>query len=146
MKTNWCGTLKRVESSLLKLHIMPREHTMTLLPSPSNPSNQKFWKLIWNAPILARQMNFLWRVAKGILPTRGNLLRKGMSLDPAFPFCSSGIEIVQHIFMECVFVKQVLFASFICYRIPPCLGVNQWIQSVLDYGDSQSSQLICACL
>ncbi|XP_058775882.1 uncharacterized protein LOC131650175 [Vicia villosa] len=69
-----------------------------------------------------------------------------MSIDSSCPFYSSGIENVQHIFMDCHFAKQVLFASSIGYRTPNYLEANQWIQSVLECGDVHSVQVFCACL
>ncbi|XP_058774622.1 uncharacterized protein LOC131648906 [Vicia villosa] len=123
-----------------------RSHKASPIPGPFVLAFQRLWKLIWKAPIYARQQNFLWRVPKNILPTRGNLVKKGMTIDSSCPFCSSGIENVHHIFMDCHFAKQVLFASSIGYRIPPCLDVNQWIQSVLGCGDAHSAQVIFACL
>ncbi|XP_058759872.1 uncharacterized protein LOC131633172 [Vicia villosa] len=69
-----------------------------------------------------------------------------MPIDPSCLFCQSGIETLQHIFMDCHFAKQVLFASPIGYRIPICLDVNFWIQSVLEGIDVHSVQLFCACL
>ncbi|XP_058787163.1 uncharacterized protein LOC131661587 [Vicia villosa] len=117
-----------------------------LLPGPSSHSNQNLWQLIWRAPILNRQRNFLWCVAKNILPTRGNLLKKGISLDPVCPFCSAEIETMQHLLMDCVFAKQVLFASPLSYRIPANVGVNQWLQTVLSCCDDGYVQFICFCL
>src|SRR3954467_10067109 len=49
-------------------------------PGPSSSTNNKLWHEIWRTPILNRTRNFMWRVAKNILPTRGNLIRKGMSI------------------------------------------------------------------
>ncbi|XP_058757456.1 uncharacterized protein LOC131630719 [Vicia villosa] len=118
----------------------------SLLPGPSISACHSLWKLLWKAPIYAKQRNFLWRVAQDILPTRGNLVKKGMIIDPLCPFCFSGIENVQHLFMECHFAKQVLFASSVGYRIPNCMDVNYWIQSILECGDTHSVQVLCVCL
>lgn len=102
-----------------------RAHKESLLPDPSSSPNQKLWQMIWKTPILTRQRNFLWCVVKDILPTRENLLRKGISLDPVCPFCSSDVESVQHLFMDCIFAKQVMFSSSLSYRTPSNVCVNQ---------------------
>ncbi|XP_058732849.1 uncharacterized protein LOC131604425 [Vicia villosa] len=137
---------KNGEFSVKTAYHASRAHKDSLLPGPSSPANQKIWPLIWKAPISARQRNFLWRVAKNILPSRGNLLKKGMFIDSQCPLCSAGTETVQHLLMECVFAKQVLFASVLSYRIPSSVSVIDWLQSVLECGDADNIQIICACL
>lgn len=90
--------------------------------------------------------NFLWRFAKNIIPAKGNLQRKGISLDPLCPFFFSDTEYVQHILMDCVFARQVFFSSPLSNRIFVNIGIKAWIQYVLSYGDVFSSQLICSIL
>ncbi|XP_058746226.1 uncharacterized protein LOC131619104 [Vicia villosa] len=97
---------KSAEFSVKSAYHTLRAHRDSLLPGPSCHTNHKLWYLIWKAPILSRLRNFLWRAAKNILPTRGNLLRKCILLDPVFPFCSNDVESVQHLLMECVFTRQ----------------------------------------
>ncbi|XP_058759750.1 uncharacterized protein LOC131633056 [Vicia villosa] len=127
---------KNGEFSVKTAYHAARTHKDSLNPGPSTSSNQKLWKLIWKAPLMPRQRNFLWRVAQNILPTRGNLSKKGITLDPSCPFCYDAHETVQHLFMDCVFARQVLFSSPISYRIPASVHVNQWIQSILECGEN----------
>lgn len=95
-------------------------------PGPSRFTNQKLWHDTWRAPILNITQNFLWRVAKNILPTKGNLSRKGICIDPIFPFRFAVIQFSLHIFMKCFIVRQALFSSPLSYRIPAKLDINAW--------------------
>lgn len=45
-------------------------------PGPSYPPCKKLWKYIWKAPVHPRVKNFLWRMAKNILHTKHNLMKK----------------------------------------------------------------------
>lgn len=42
-------------------------------PSGSSTSDDELWKQIWKVPLPNSIRNFLWRLAKNILPTRVNL-------------------------------------------------------------------------
>ena len=44
---------------------------------------------------------FLWQVCHASLPTRGNLLLRGMDIDPLCPHCNGAIEDAEHLFMGC---------------------------------------------
>ena len=62
-------------------------------PGPSSPQRNKLWKEIWRAYIPNKIKNFMWRLAKNILPTRSNLQKKGITLDtlcfpPRLPYSS----------------------------------------------------------
>lgn len=78
-----------------------------LQPGPSHHRNERLWK----APIPNKIKNFMWRLAKNILPTRHNLQRKGIVLDTSCPLCHSEAETVEHLFMNCNLSKLALFAS-----------------------------------
>ena len=54
-----------------------------LQPGPSHHRNDRLWKAL----IPNKIKNFMWRLAKNILPTRHNLQRKGIVLDTSCPLC-----------------------------------------------------------
>jgi hypothetical protein len=70
------------------------------LPEPSNARKNKVWKEIWRAPVPNKIKNFMWRLAKNILPTRANLYKKGISLDLQCPLCHQEVESTNHLFLQ----------------------------------------------
>lgn len=62
----------------------------------SSRGNAELWRRIWSA------QNFLWRLAKNILPTRMNLSKKGIDLDVCCRLSHSETEDSDHLFMHCL--------------------------------------------
>lgn len=64
----------------------------------------KTWKL--NVPLKIR--HFIWRVLKNILPSRLNLLNKGIDIIPSCPVCGRFQETVDRALSSCERAKLVL--------------------------------------
>lgn len=86
---------------------------LALLPQTKTHFGLKFGKLQCQIII-----NHLWRLAKNILPSRCNLIKKGIQLDTICPLCKNGEESVDHMVMKCSVMKMALFASQIGAHIP----------------------------
>ncbi|XP_058741777.1 uncharacterized protein LOC131614170 [Vicia villosa] len=104
------------------------------------------WKQIWSAPIHTRVRNFLWRLAKNILPTRGNLVKKGVKTTTECPLCHESEENMDHLFFQCHFSRQVWFVSPLGLRIDVNSCVDYWMEKVLCDGDVLGSQFFCVIL
>jgi len=68
--------------------------------------------------------NFLWRLAKLILPTRGRLEKKGVTLETICPL-----------------VQQVWFSSPLGLHIPHDVSLLSWMQSWLKRPNIYAAQL-----
>ncbi|XP_058733791.1 uncharacterized protein LOC131605427 [Vicia villosa] len=112
----------------------------------SSSLHSRLWKETWKAPVHSRTRNFIWRLAKDILPVKTNLSKKGISLDTSCSLCNSAPETAHHVFMECPFAKQVFFSSSLGYRVPENTDTCVWIESILKCGDVLSSQILCTSL
>ena len=44
---------------------------------------------------------FQWQLRHASLPTRGNLLARGLDIDPLCPHCNTTIEDNEHLFLRC---------------------------------------------
>lgn len=44
--------------------------------------DKQIWNRLWKLPILPKVRNFVWRVCSNILPTRANLYRRKVHIDP----------------------------------------------------------------
>ncbi|GJT05559.1 RNA-directed DNA polymerase, eukaryota [Tanacetum coccineum] len=50
-----------------------------------------------------------WKVKSNALPTRFNISRRGMDIDSIVcPICNAGVESTNHIFFQCVVVRQIM--------------------------------------
>ncbi|XP_059436514.1 uncharacterized protein LOC132169501 [Corylus avellana] len=66
-----------------------------------------FWKLIWGLSIPNSTKVFLWRACSNLLPTRDNLLRRGMDLEVGCFLCSQETETILHVLWECPAARDV---------------------------------------
>ena len=68
--------------------------------------NEKVWKLILSMNVPPKVRNFVWRACLNILPTRANLQRRKIVVDPWFDFCKQQPEVVGHVLWECPFARN----------------------------------------
>jgi len=59
------------------------------------------WKRLWSLQVPNSTKMFIWRACHNILPTKDNLLRKGIDLDPTCVFCKTVPKTVHHVLWEC---------------------------------------------
>ncbi|XP_059442059.1 uncharacterized protein LOC132174415 [Corylus avellana] len=64
-------------------------------------SNKGLWKAIWNNGVPRPVKTFLWKACNNIFPTKENLFKKHVTLDPPCPICSLEGETVGHILWSC---------------------------------------------
>lgn len=113
-------------------------------PGPSNVQHQRLWHLIWKILISHKVRMLLWRAAKNILPTRGNLRKKGMHLDHSCPFCNDNMEIVEHIILNFEFARQVFFSSILGLRLQTDTELLSWLELTISRKDKWALQLVCS--
>lgn len=113
---------------------------------PSSHSQEKVWRKIWKAPVHNRIQNFLWRLAKNVLLTRGNLVKKGVIVTPECPICHDNEETVDHLFFHCALSKHVWFLSPLGLRNKNWSIVDWWLERILGEGDQYETQLFCVTL
>ncbi|RHN55891.1 putative RNA-directed DNA polymerase [Medicago truncatula] len=87
-----------------------------------NPIQHDYrWNSIWNLQIPPRVRAFLWRLAQHCLPTRANLLTRGIPCDDSCIFCDQFAETQTHVFFVCPKASS-------CWEL---LGVNHIIRDLL---------------
>jgi hypothetical protein len=69
--------------------------------------NSVFWKKNWAVKASNASKNFLWRACQNVLPTKQNLLRKGVVENDLCPCCHSEVESVIHVLWECPGAQDV---------------------------------------
>jgi hypothetical protein len=70
--------------------------------------------MIWGMKAPNPVKVFIWRACQNILPTKDNLQKKGISLDPLCLFCKTEVETTKHILWDCPLAADVWGA---CGRI-----------------------------
>ena len=74
----------------------------------SNEENRKiFWKTIWRLNIPNKVKSFAWKASKNILPTKANLCRRKVLVNPICEAYDTGIENSAHLFWECDKAREV---------------------------------------
>ncbi|XP_058776145.1 uncharacterized protein LOC131650453 [Vicia villosa] len=112
-------------------------------PGSSSSDLDPLWKPLWKAPIPNKIKEFIWRLAKDILPTRSNVCSKGITIDPSCPFCDSCPETSAHLFVHCSFIKRMLFAGTLGVRIPSVRDACEWLLQVFKSKDLNMVQFVC---
>ncbi|KAK9984238.1 hypothetical protein SO802_033763 [Lithocarpus litseifolius] len=65
------------------------------------------WNRLWGLPIPPKVRNFVWRACSDILPTRANLVRQKVHMDPKCAICGEHDEAVIHILWQCPLARNV---------------------------------------
>ncbi|CAN1745928.1 Putative ribonuclease H protein At1g65750 [Linum perenne] len=63
------------------------------------------WRAIWDAKVPPRFRVMLWRLARGVLPTRHALYTRGTPINDECGICNSMFENEWHLFLNCEFAK-----------------------------------------
>ncbi|KAI5351664.1 hypothetical protein L3X38_004555 [Prunus dulcis] len=71
--------------------------------SSSNSDTSMLWRHIWNANVPTKLKIFAWRVAHDILPTKANLIKKGVDMQDMCMFCGDITESALHVLAMCPF-------------------------------------------
>jgi hypothetical protein len=86
-------------------------------PSPSNSSSSSgLWKKIWDLPIPPKIRHFLWRACREALPTKSNLRRQKILVDPVCNECQSSEEDILHVVWNSPVIQQVWHNSPVSNR------------------------------
>ena len=69
--------------------------------------DKRFWSRIWKLNVPPKVRNFVWRACTDILPTRANLYRRKIPIDPLCSICKQTDETVEHAIWECPLASNV---------------------------------------
>jgi ribonuclease HI len=132
--------------SVRSAHHLVKQHHSRNLAESSGHQTSRLWTEIWKATVPNRVKNFLWRLAKNILPTRDNLSKKGVQIENLCPLCNAEPETVDHIFLHCQIARLTWFASQIGVHVPQNMPLNQWLLQGLNCEETMGAKLFCVLL
>lgn len=78
-----------------------------LLRGESVGHDRHFWKRLWGLNVPGKVANFLWRTARGVLPTAADLLRKHVEIQPNCTWCHIFTEDAAHVLFGCSFAREL---------------------------------------
>ncbi|KAF7822040.1 putative ribonuclease H-like domain, reverse transcriptase zinc-binding domain-containing protein [Senna tora] len=93
-------------------HLLAEEDSgNAMVPSSSNSPDDGLWKVIWGAKVQPKIRAFIWKVCKNALPTKVNLCKRRMTIEDECPLCCREKETIEHLFLNCDWVRAVWFGS-----------------------------------
>lgn len=69
--------------------------------------DKRLWNKIWRLRVPPKVRNFLWRACSDILPTRANIVKRRLPIDPSCAICGQAEESVCHALWECPLATNV---------------------------------------
>ena len=91
--------------------------------SSSNPGpTTTWWKGVWKLSVPMKIRMFVWRVARGWIPTNSSLAKRGIQVDTRCPRCKITSETVFHAIWSCREIKPMWKATSWWGDIKGCFG------------------------
>jgi ribonuclease HI len=85
----------------------------TITSAQAQPSNllqgAHIWNKLWKIEAPPKQLHLLWRILHNAIPTKTNLLNRGIMCDSMCPMCNKEPETTNHIFQQCEWARLVWF-------------------------------------
>ena len=134
--SNGCYTVKNGYQILLQ---QEKQH----LPSCStNDTFQPIWNAVWSLRIPKKCQLFAWRAAREALPTRMNLFKRRIPIDPQCENCQKSPEDVLHAMWNCPLIKPAWDNETWLLRIrdSQILDYADLFSKVLEIGTQQNSE------
>jgi hypothetical protein len=120
----WRGTVNG-EFSVRGAYHMEMEWHENQKGSTSNPGDvEEIWKTVWKLKVPNAVKMFIWKAGHNILPTKANLLRRGVIKEAMCPICLRETETVEHILWECASSNDVWGCGPVRIQKSSCKGGN----------------------
>lgn len=71
------------------------------------------WQNIWKLNIIPKAKIGLWKISKNLVPTKENLIAKGLDINPICDLCRKSREDINHVMWSCKQVKQIWMELFL---------------------------------
>ncbi|CAN1135828.1 Putative ribonuclease H protein At1g65750 [Linum perenne] len=96
---------------------------------------QGAWSQIWSMTVPPRIKNFMWRLARAVIPIRAALHRRHIAVPGACGICGSATEDFNHLFFDCQYAEDCWEHASLCVWIAD-IKLNtplfdDWLQRLL---------------
>lgn len=82
-------------------------HRLARFDGQGNAQANTIWQEVWNLNFPRKIKHFAWKALNGSLPCYGILANRHIPLTPQCPFCSVGLEDIQHCLFTCNRAQEV---------------------------------------
>uniref|UniRef100_A0A2N9H705 Reverse transcriptase zinc-binding domain-containing protein n=1 Tax=Fagus sylvatica TaxID=28930 RepID=A0A2N9H705_FAGSY len=111
----WTGTKNGQFTVRSAYHFLLAQQRCGDASSSTDSLWTSLWKAIWSARVQPKMKLFIWRACSDILPTQGNLFRRGVSNAKSCRWCEDEVETVSHALWQCDFAQKVWKATPISF-------------------------------
>ncbi|KAL5555122.1 hypothetical protein UlMin_037358 [Ulmus minor] len=73
----------------------------------TSAGGSNWWTTLWNLKLPPKIKFFLWRSCLNALPTKDNLVKRGIKILQSCPKCGEVQESVLHVFFECIYARSL---------------------------------------
>ena len=87
--------------------VVQRMKAPTLIEHSTAATEKPLWRKLWKLNVPPKVRMFIWRACSNILPTRDNLHRRRVQVDPRCEICCQQPETVGHLLWECPLARNV---------------------------------------
>lgn len=118
-KIIWNGTSSGLFSVRSAYHLAIELSRNKLGESSSFSGSHVYWKKIWAINVPNASKIFLWRACQNLLPTKQNLIRKGVGVDDLCPCYMLEVESMIHVLWSCPGAQDVWGCGFALIQKSP---------------------------
>jgi hypothetical protein len=97
----WRGTTIGEFTVWSAYHLEKEVHDHMIEEGSTSKGCSGIWKLIWSLNLPNATKMLFWRACYIILPTKENLLKRGIVKEPFCPICGLDVESLVHILWSC---------------------------------------------
>ncbi|WRX13676.1 Reverse transcriptase zinc-binding domain - like 4 [Theobroma cacao] len=104
------------------------------------------WKKLWHCAVPRKTMLFMWKVIHDILPTRSELIKRGVNIELMCPLCEIEVETAFHCLCNCQFSRLVWLTTKCGYRDISNFhdSIIDWLQGVFEVlNKDETEEFIC---
>ena len=106
-KLNWKENRGKVFSIKSAYQVALRLKQQDCVEHSTAARDRPIWNKIWSFKVPPKVKNFLWHARSNILPTRDNLHRRKLHVEPGCGFCCQNSETAEYVLWTCNFAKNV---------------------------------------
>ena len=106
-KLNWKENKRKVFSVKSTYQVALRLKQLDYVEHSTAARDRPIWNKIWSLKVPPKVKNFMWRACSNILPTRDNLHRRKLHVEPMCGFCCQNSKTAEHVLWTCPFARNV---------------------------------------
>lgn len=114
----------------------------------SSNSMEKVWNSLWKLKIPSKIKLFCWKALNNTLPTKLNLLKRGIASDLYCPICGNEVESTDHILFQCCRAKEIWEITFNRVFLETNFNgsfVDRWLKIVESCSSSELGLVAVTC-